>query len=489
MHACMCLKIETGFDKQLHEMEQKIYGSVYKKANATDKPDEIEVGDTVAVFMPSWNRWVRGQLKEVSSDGEFFVWAIDYGVPVVSKSAGVIKLPAIYTKMNVNYPRVHIGGLINCVPAEGGYDFEADNMVSNETSVWSEKANEIVQKAIDCAIQMKFENPVEFQLMNRPGIHRFGQLAIQLKPDGTWTDLTKCLSNAFVAKITTNDWFATNIHQMQSIRQPEWKTNDETPLNVKMVVSKHIPRPSTTANGAPSASNQPIESNAVAENASVDSSVKTGNEATESKVNKKSNASKCFGPFQGRPQTRPYVNQYPTGMMNSNRGAGQMRRGGQFYSRGGLVNRCSTSRDRNYHHHGRMQAQMDQEYFESCFRKPTQPKTKLSSESSSGDSNDENQDDKQTVDNETKQEENPNKSNEGANEHDSPSNEVKNDATAVVTDTVPIAATPTTVATPTPSPEASSTPPASTTPQTQAAVATDVDVDKSTNTNDEQKIE
>lgn len=379
----VCLKIETGFDKPLHEMEQKIYGSVYKKSPSAEKSDKIEIGDTVAVFMPHWNRWVRGQLKEVLSDGKCCVWATDYGVPVLSKPAEVVKLPAIYTKMNVNYPRVHRGGLVNCVPSEAQYEFETDNMVSKETSVWSTKANEIVQKAIDCAIQVKFENPVEFRSLNRPEVHRFGQLVCQT-PDGTWTDLTKCLSNAFVAKTTTSDWFATNVSQMQSIRQPEWKTNDAIPmpLDIKIVVFKHIPRPTATENGAPSASSQSIESSTVAENTSGESNVKTGNAVTESKVNRKSNASKCFEPFQAGPHVRSYVNQYPPGMMNNNRGAGQMRRGAHGYSRGGLVNRRSTSRDRNYQHYGRMYAQTDQEYFESCFRKPTKPK-KPSSESSS----------------------------------------------------------------------------------------------------------
>lgn len=465
----MCLKMKTGFDKQLHEMEQKIYGTVHKK---TEKPDDIEVGDTVAVFMPHWNRWVRGQLKEVSSNGEYFVWAVDYGVPVISKQAHVVKLPPIYTKMNVNYPRVHIGGLINCVPAEGSYDFEMDKVVPKETPVWAEKANEIVLKAIDCAIQMKFENPVEFRVLNRSEVHRFGQLTCQ-KPDGTWIDLASCLSNAFFAKITTNDWFATNVYQMESIRQPEWKTKDEipVPLNVKMVVSKHIPRPATQ---------QTINSDALADSASADSSVKAGNETPENKVNKMPNAPKFFGQLQAGPQIRPFFNQYPPGMMQNNRGSGQTRKGGHGFPRGGgLVNRSSTSRDRNYQHFSRMQAQSDQEYFESCFRKPSKQPKKPSSESSStaDDSNDEIHDDKPTIDNEAKQEEVPNKSNENSNEHESEPtpNGMKNDAAAVETDTVPIPATP-------------ATPPPITTP-TQAADAADADVDKSTNSNDEQKTE
>lgn len=408
---CVCVwKIKTGFDKPLHEMEQKIYGTVCKKLHSTENSDEIEIDDTVAVMMSHWNRWVRGQLKEVTSDGNFLVWAIDYGVPIISKSSHVIKLPPKYTTMNVRCPRIHIGGLMNCIPAEGTYDFQTDNMIAKETSAWSKKAIEIGQTAIGCAIQMKFECSKEFTLMNR--VHRFGHLACQ-KPDGTWTDLTKCLSNAFVTKITTDDCFQTNVHQMESIRQAEWKTDDEIPipLDIKIVVIKPM-KPKKMANDIdePKTPDQSIDSNPV----------------TENKVNKKSGTSKSFGPFQAGPQTRPYMNQYPPGM-KSNRGFDQMRRGGPR-------NRWSNSRDYS-HNGGRSPAQWEQEYFESCFRKPTQKNEPSSGSSSAAeDSNDDNHDEQTTVnnENETKQED-PNKSNEiETNGHES-TDEMKNDTAAAVT--------------------------------------------------------
>lgn len=103
-------------------MEQKIFGTVCKKMQSMDNSDVIEIGDTVAVLLPLWNKWVRGQLKEVdASNGSRYVWLPDYGVPIISKPSELVKLPTAYAKMNMKIPRIHVGGLIDCVPAEGNY--------------------------------------------------------------------------------------------------------------------------------------------------------------------------------------------------------------------------------------------------------------------------------------------------------------------------------------------------------------------------------
>lgn len=38
-----------GFDKQLDEMEMKIKGTVSKKLQSKDEPEEIQIGDIAAV--------------------------------------------------------------------------------------------------------------------------------------------------------------------------------------------------------------------------------------------------------------------------------------------------------------------------------------------------------------------------------------------------------------------------------------------------------
>lgn len=479
----MCvLNKKTGFDKSLHEMEHKIHGSVFKKLNSTENSELPEIGDTVAVFISHWNRWVRGQLKEVSSDGVFFVWAVDYGVPIVSKSSEVVKIPAVYTNMNANYPRIHVGGLINCVPAEGEYDFETDNMVAQEKLIWSNKAIKIAQEAIDRAIQMKFENSLEFKPINRREVHRFGHLTCQ-KSDGTWTDLTKCLSNAFVAKITTDDWFNTNAYQMSSIQQPEWKTNDEIsiPFNIKIAVFKHILRPTTNDSNhndtPPHTSNQSIEGDSMAESAGADKNVTNDNEVAKNKVHKKPSAPKCYAPLPSVPQARPFMFQYPRGM-KINRGFFPMQRGGYGYSKVGYGNFRLNSRDRSYHHGGRVPDPSEQEYFESCIgQKPTKPtKNHASSDASSEDedTNVENHDNTQTIDGETKQENDAKKSNE--HQLSDEMKIVKIDTAPVATDTVTVAATSPDTATP-PVP---ATKPTSTTPPAPVVDSAEIVAVKST---------
>lgn len=55
------------------------------------------------------------------------------------------------------------------------------------------------------------------------------------KPDGSWVDLDKCLSNACVAKITTENW-SSCIQRFEFVRQSEWKSFDGTPLHNKSVI-------------------------------------------------------------------------------------------------------------------------------------------------------------------------------------------------------------------------------------------------------------
>lgn len=431
------------FDKSLNDMEHKIMSTVSRKRQSTENSEEIQIGDTVAVLVPQWNKWVRGNLKEMPSNGSLYVWAIDYGVPIVSKASNVIKLPTAYIRMNMKYPRIHLGGLIDCVPAESEYDYQKDGIIVSEKPIWSEKAIEIGRTAIDSAIQVKFENVKEFKLMDRS--HHFGHLKCQ-KADGTWTHLNKCLSNALAAKITTDDWIRT-VCGLESIRIPEWKSFNGNPLNVINLVVE-----TTSDADRNEASNQSIEDSTVAENTNVNSNVNENNVAenqvTENQIDKKkqlvestsgkkratansgsspnarpSGTRKSYGPFRGGQFIRS--NQYPMKGINTNmymnRSFSQMR-----ISNGGI--RWPNPRDRSYHN-GRIPSKWEQEYFESCIGKSDNPTEKHSSASSSAaeDSNDESNDNQNKT--EMKQE-NPNKSNETTNDQ-----EMKN-ATTVASEVI-----------------------------------------------------
>ncbi|XP_055316972.1 putative uncharacterized protein DDB_G0286901 [Sitodiplosis mosellana] len=224
---------DEGFDKQLEEMEVKIKGSVNKRMQPPDGPEDIQIGDLVAVLMPDFNKWIRGVIKAKDETGLVYVWAVDYGVPLVSNSTQICKLPAIYAKMNVKFQRVHLGGLVNCVPAESSYDFEKDSVIMREQSNWSMNAIEIAQSVVGRAVHLKFDKVEDVRLPN--GSHLFGHLKVQ-KADGSWNDLTTCLSNALVAKVTNDTW-ATHAHRLDTINQKEWLTMNGSPLQAMIVVS------------------------------------------------------------------------------------------------------------------------------------------------------------------------------------------------------------------------------------------------------------
>ncbi|XP_031638553.1 putative ATP-dependent RNA helicase SoYb [Contarinia nasturtii] len=222
-------KQDEGFDKQLDDMEVKIKGTVCKK----NEHEEIEIGDTVGVFMKDWNKWIRGIVKEKYQNGSAHIWAIDYGVPYITPLVKLVKLPPMYAKMNGKYQRIHVGGIINCIPAESSYDFETNDMVFGEQAQWSAKAMEISQCGIGRAMQLKFEEVHEIKMGHETLI--FGNLKIQ-KPDGTWIDLAECLLKAQMAKATTGSWNS-HVLRLDSIKQIEWKTINNEPIQADTNVS------------------------------------------------------------------------------------------------------------------------------------------------------------------------------------------------------------------------------------------------------------
>lgn len=212
----------SGFDKQLDEMETKIKGTVGKQAQSSDEQEEIQIGDTVAVFFGDINKWIRGVIKAKVDKDLVYVFAVDYGVPLISTATQIVKLPPIYAKMNVKYPRVHLGGIINCVPAESKYDFEKESVVLREQIEWSANAIEIAQNFIGRAAHLKFDEVEQVRFAD--GLHLFGHLKIQ-KADGSWIDLNDCLCEASVAKMTDDTW-ANHAHRLDTINQKEWLAMD-----------------------------------------------------------------------------------------------------------------------------------------------------------------------------------------------------------------------------------------------------------------------
>lgn len=235
-----------GFDKSLDDLEIKIKGSVAKSKQSKEEQGDFEVGATVAVFMLDWNKWIRGEIKAKNQNGSVNVWATDYGIPLISSSLEVVKLKSIYASMHIKNPRVRVGGLIHCVPSELGYDFAKGIPVANEQKNWSAKALEIVQNAMVIAKNYKFDESQEIKMPK--GKIMFGYLKIQ-KFDDSWIDLNKCLSDAKVAKTTTDSWY-NRVHRLETVNQKEWRTINGISLQAHIVVK---PEQFATTASAPGA--------------------------------------------------------------------------------------------------------------------------------------------------------------------------------------------------------------------------------------------
>lgn len=363
------------------ELEFKLQGTVrehFKNQSSSDSNAvEIGVGDVVGVFNECWHKWVRAEVKEHAANDIFYVWLIDYGVPLVSNRSSIIKIPNNYTHMNTRTPRIFLGGLVNCVPAESVYDFNKDDITIVEIPNWSAKAIEIAQKAINCAVQLKFENSKDCKVLNRP--HFFGKLKCQ-KPDGTWSDLDKCLGNAAVAKITTDNW-STRVHRLNSVRQEEWKAMDGTPLQANVVIERVKTELLHLTDGDNNQANaQPIECEQKAtENKENDAKDKQPN---DKKPNQKNSvdAKKSKNPMS-QPNQRPIFD----GMVPAHHRPGMF---GQwrFQPRPYGPN-CYSSYPPGWHNNGLnltdRRYRKEVEFFEGAFRQPPGPVEPIDSTSSS----------------------------------------------------------------------------------------------------------
>lgn len=361
-----------GYSKQLEDLEMKIKGTIRQHLSANETEEtSIQINDIVAVFMIDWHKWVRAVVKDIDGNGSFYVWLIDYGLPMLSTPSKTIKLPPMYTKMNGRYPRVHLGGLANCIPTESKYDVDEDRMVSFEPQNWSPNAIAVAQDVIRRAVQLKFEDYEEIKIANR--LHTFGSLKIQ-KADGSWINLADCLTKALVAKMTTTNW-AKHVISLDTVKQKEWMTTEGVALCVHFEVSPitrtAIPMNEMNQTNALTVQKKgsPVEQMDNSEKAADDQKSQCDKNETARAVRPFRRSSSINRSIRGVP-----LDQQPfRGMkFNSHRS--------RHYDR----NDFSSEFPHGWHSNGRLNNRSyreEVEFFESGFRKPTKPVKKVESSS------------------------------------------------------------------------------------------------------------
>lgn len=106
-------------NQRLVELEENLKKYVTDLLEWQEHHQPINRGDEVVVFHYGWNRWIRGKAGKLKtgSEGDIYIWAIDYGCKMVMSLEDVYFLEdrSLACKNPIN---VHIGGLSGIVPAK-----------------------------------------------------------------------------------------------------------------------------------------------------------------------------------------------------------------------------------------------------------------------------------------------------------------------------------------------------------------------------------
>ncbi|XP_050329228.1 uncharacterized protein LOC126758858 [Bactrocera neohumeralis] len=160
--------------QSIHKIEKELaeyYNNHKGCAQAIRRP---QLNTLVAVKFLAWNKLIRARLDHIASygknvvEGQFIMWALDYGFPFQTKADYIFRLP---NKLTTPVDYIRCGGLANVIPAEEF--FMKNTMVKKVSKKWHQRAYDIIEKAIndsECIVFIK-----EFALDNQD----WGELIIK----------------------------------------------------------------------------------------------------------------------------------------------------------------------------------------------------------------------------------------------------------------------------------------------------------------------
>lgn len=229
----LCLFSSIELDEDLEEIERKIR-NIVKSAKAASKKtnaEDIVVSRIVGFFVSDWNKWIRCVVKAKDTNGTFYLWAPDYGLPFTGKESQIIAIPLSFQGMTIKY-KVHLGGLIDCVPAEMAFDISTGNIETKISKSWSTTGSEKLGEILKMSLALEFKDIHTHYPMKKP--HFFGRLMIQLV-NGSWYNATKGLLNLQCAVVSHDHWDDI-LKKHDSYHQEIWRTKDGTPLSYATTV-------------------------------------------------------------------------------------------------------------------------------------------------------------------------------------------------------------------------------------------------------------
>lgn len=240
MCSFLVLKKKSNCDFLLHSERDEEFDAFETKIEQTaksyeSKPLNLKVGNVVAVYLPDWNKTIRASVKKLYNEdiGKMSVWAIDYGYPLLVDPQNVRRLPNSFSGMHKDTPRILVGGIENCLPAEMVYDIETQTSTKVRTTKWSAKAIELAQDVLSRAIKVEFEHVEMMKPRHKP--HWFGRLMIQRQSDGQMFDLVKVLMDMKCAMLVSNN-FKVELTTVETLEQQVYMSTKNELLTTELIV-------------------------------------------------------------------------------------------------------------------------------------------------------------------------------------------------------------------------------------------------------------
>lgn len=199
---------------ELNELDARIYE--YATKRRIEKKWCWRIGDIIAAYNIIWNKWVRVRVENVievnNGTPRYYLWAIDYGIPMNAIGNNTSPLPTELSEFDVF--AVHEGCIYGIMPAqqvclapsisrnnlitffffffscEQTFDVKNLETKMTPTKEWSKKAIEMCKDILKAAAFTVFE--INDQFIDSQ--YEFGSLSVQLY-NGDIKDVTKSLKD------------------------------------------------------------------------------------------------------------------------------------------------------------------------------------------------------------------------------------------------------------------------------------------------------
>lgn len=207
---CSHLSLFIDTNEQLVNLEQRIEKYVKSTKGDNNLPFPGRCGDYAAVFMPQWQKWVRGQVEyDVQNGRHALLWLIDYGLPVRSRTKRM--RPLAHELASDPLCIIYCGGVMNTLPGDTRYNVQKDENERVALPEWSPHAIAEMNKVI------LHSEVISFCPMLENCGRIFGKITFHVKPKSE-LDASHFLKELDKSFDTTTDDFLSALQKTDAIK-------------------------------------------------------------------------------------------------------------------------------------------------------------------------------------------------------------------------------------------------------------------------------